>query len=165
MALESIFTATSPSTECDKERALATANYFLDRRGDGQERYILISGEYNTNRSREDSQQEYIKGLIFKRGVSLDDIEQELSSSNTRENVFYSGQMFFENNTDSVVITSDYWHALRLAMLFSRAITELKAPRDLKIQTNHQGLSPSYPLRKALPAFAKDLILPIKGHD
>ncbi|MBT3643010.1 YdcF family protein [archaeon] len=138
--LEAIIVPTGPSKEIDMWRALAGVGNFEQKdQTPGIDPYIIISGVYNSG-TYEGSQTEYIQNQLRFNGVSKDHIEHESRSRDTRENVIYTGEILHKKNTSLASITTDYWHALRMRMLFKRAIQKGFAPEDLQIELFSEGI-------------------------
>jgi len=160
--LEAIIIPTGPSREVEMWRALTGVGAFQKKdQTAGIDPYIIITGVYNSGKFL-GSQTEYIQNHLIFNGVSRDHIEHESRSRNTRENVIYTGEMLQERDTSLASLATDYWHALRMRMLFGKAIKEGFAPEDLQLELFTSDIPNSYSVPKAWAAYLKDFVLPLK---
>lgn len=105
---------TAPSLMLSR-RLDAAYNYLTEN----PEAYIIVSG--GQGKGEEISEAECMKNVLVSRGISSERIIKEDKSTDTYENLNFSGKLLAENGAgDEIVIITDSFHQLRASMIASK---------------------------------------------
>ena len=164
-SLEAILIPTGPSDEIGEERAVVGAEQYKRHKDRENHRdVVIVTGEYNGKGGRFfGSQSDRIYRELRRSGVPKKSIILEGESEDSMDNVLYTcDEIRKRGDINEITIVSDNLHARRIEMLFGRAKDKGYVSKDLKIHTYSKGLKNSYNIPKAIVAYIKDFILPLR---